>query len=65
VDGGVRYLNKLPPKGFGFAVRRGLAEFRGDAMAAVMADGSDDPADLVAFYRRLAPAGSTPASTVG
>ena len=49
----VRYVNNLPPNGFGFAVRRGLAEFRGDAVAMLMADGSDDPADLVAFYRKL------------
>jgi dolichol-phosphate mannosyltransferase len=49
----VRYINNDPPNGFGFAVRRGLAEFRGDAVAIVMADGSDDPADVVKFYRKL------------
>jgi dolichol-phosphate mannosyltransferase len=49
----VRYINNPPPNGFGFAVRRGLAEFRGNAVAIVMADGSDDPADLVRFYRTL------------
>ena len=52
-DIGLRYVNNAPPNGFGFAVRRGLAEFRGDAVAVVMADGSDDPEDLVAFYRKL------------
>jgi dolichol-phosphate mannosyltransferase len=52
-DSGVRYINGTPPNGFGFAVRRGLAEFRGEAVAIVMADGSDDPSDLVAFYRKL------------
>jgi dolichol-phosphate mannosyltransferase len=52
-DGNVRYVNNTPPSGFGFAVRRGLAEFRGDAVAIVMADGSDDPADLVRFHRKL------------
>lgn len=52
-DSSVRYINNLPPNGFGFAVRRGLVEFRGDAVAIVMADGSDDPADLVRFYRKL------------
>jgi dolichol-phosphate mannosyltransferase len=52
-DIGLRYINAMPPNGFGLAVRRGLAEFRGDAVAIVMADGSDDPADLVAFYRKL------------
>jgi dolichol-phosphate mannosyltransferase len=34
-------------------VRAGLAAFRGDAVALVMADGSDAPADLVAYYRKL------------
>jgi dolichol-phosphate mannosyltransferase len=49
----VRYLNNDPPNGFGFAVRRGLASFRGDTVALVMADGSDSPDDIVAFYRAL------------
>ena len=39
----VRYVNNAPPNGFGFAVRAGLAAFRGDAVAIVMADGSDNP----------------------
>jgi dolichol-phosphate mannosyltransferase len=52
-DTAVRYINNSPPNGFGFAVRRGLAEFRGDAVAIVMADGSEDPADVIAFYRKL------------
>src|SRR5262245_51317345 len=50
---GVRHVNNPPPHGFGFAVRRGLTEFRGEAVAIVMADGSDDPADVVAFYQKL------------
>src|SRR4051794_12764810 len=29
----LRYVNNQPPNGFGFAVRCGLAEFRGDAVA--------------------------------
>ncbi len=49
----VRYVNNQPPNGFGFAVRRGLAEFEGDAVAIVMADASDDPKDLVAGYHKL------------
>src|SRR5271165_119580 len=52
-DSGIRYLNNAAPNGFGLAVRRGLAEFRGEAVAIVMADGSYDPADLVDFYRKL------------
>jgi dolichol-phosphate mannosyltransferase len=49
----VRCVSSDPPNGFGFAVRRGLADFQGDAVAIFMADGSDAPADLVAFYRKL------------
>jgi len=49
----VRYVNNSPPNGFGFAVRRGLAEFSGDAVAIVMADASDDPEDLVHAYRMI------------
>jgi dolichol-phosphate mannosyltransferase len=39
--------------GYGFAVRAGLAQYTGDAVAIVMADGSDSPADLVTYYRLL------------
>jgi dolichol-phosphate mannosyltransferase len=41
-------------RGFGFAVRAGLDLFTGEAVAVMMADGSDDPADLVAYHRLLA-----------
>lgn len=47
----VRYINNAPPNGFGFAVRRGLEEFQGDAIAIMMADASDDPDDLVTAYQ--------------
>lgn len=50
---GVRYINNTPPHGFGFAVRAGLNNFRGDSVAVYMADASDRPEDLVAFYRLL------------
>jgi len=49
----VRHIINQPPNGFGFAVRAGLRNFRGDAVAIVMADGSDDPKDLVAAYHKL------------
>ncbi len=49
----VRYVNNDGENGFGFAVRVGLSEFRGDAVAVFMADCSDDPRDLVRFYNRL------------
>ena len=49
----LRYINNAPPNGFGYAVRAGLAGFYGEAVAIVMADGSDLPKDLVAYHRKL------------
>lgn len=39
--------------GFGMAVRAGLTQITGDAVAVMMADGSDSPADAVRYYRTL------------
>jgi len=39
--------------GFGMAVRAGLEHSTGDAIAVMMADASDDPEDLVRYYRKL------------
>jgi dolichol-phosphate mannosyltransferase len=52
-DGDVRAFRSHYPRGFGHAVRAGLDRFEGDAVAIVMADASDDPADLVLYYRVL------------
>jgi dolichol-phosphate mannosyltransferase len=49
----IRCLRSHHPRGFGFAVRSGLERFDGDAVALMMADGSDDPADLVRYHRLL------------
>ena len=54
----VRYVNNRPPHGFGFAVRAGLEAYSGDAVAIVMADASDRPADLVRFYREMVRTGA-------
>ncbi|HET7060323.1 MAG TPA: glycosyltransferase family 2 protein [Candidatus Saccharimonadales bacterium] len=48
-----RYLNNKPPNGFGWAVRAGLENFKGDCVAVVMADLSDRPVDLVAYFRQM------------
>lgn len=47
------YVNNSPPHGFGFAVRKGLEQFKGDAAAVYMADASDRPEDLVRFFQVL------------
>jgi dolichol-phosphate mannosyltransferase len=52
-DTHVRYLRSPYRNGFGFAVRAGLETFTGDAVAIMMADLSDDPEDLLAYYRVL------------
>jgi dolichol-phosphate mannosyltransferase len=45
----VRYHLSHNPPGYGFTVRAGLDHFAGDVVAVVMADGSDDPDDLVTY----------------
>lgn len=47
----LRPIFNAPPNGFGLAVRRGLTEASGDAIAVYMADASDRPEDLVKFFR--------------
>jgi dolichol-phosphate mannosyltransferase len=50
----VRVLHRQPPAGFGRAVREGLAQVTGDCVVIAMGDASDDPADIVTYYRKLA-----------
>jgi dolichol-phosphate mannosyltransferase len=47
----VRYHRSHKPRGYGYTVRAGLDVFRGDVVAIVMADGSDDPTDVVRYHR--------------
>jgi dolichol-phosphate mannosyltransferase len=49
----VRYHRSHNPRGFGFAVRAGLDIFGKDGVVIVMADGSDDPEDLVRYHEIL------------
>ena len=49
----IRYINNYYPNGFGFAVRCGLENFRGDGVAIVMADSSDSPENIVDYYHQL------------
>lgn len=53
LNSNIKYLNNTSPNGFGFAIRTGLEQFTGDAVAIYMADASDDPTDLVIFFREL------------
>ncbi len=47
------YVSNTPPNGFGYCVRKGLKHFSGECVAIVMADQSDSPDDLVAFYHKM------------
>jgi dolichol-phosphate mannosyltransferase len=49
----VRCIRSTYEPGFGFAIRTGLDEYTGDAVAVMMADGSDHPADLVRYHHEL------------
>lgn len=49
----VRLVSNPGPHGFGLAVRAGLAQAAGEAIAVMMADGSDSPEDLVRYYRKI------------
>lgn len=49
----VWYVHNPRPGGFGYALQTGLERFTGDAACIVMADASDDPRDVVAYYRKL------------
>lgn len=45
------YLTNEAPNGYGHACRLGLDNYKGDCVAIAMADLSDDPQDLVRYYR--------------
>jgi len=46
-------VNRRPPGGFGRAVRSCLQNFRGDFVVIVMADLSDEPEDIIKYYKAL------------
>ena len=49
----VNLVHNVPPGGLGRAVRFGLKHFKGDVVAVVMADLSDNPKDVVTCYRKI------------
>lgn len=52
-DPAIRIVNRTPPGGFGRAVRSGLEAVGGDVVVIYMADFSDDPEDVVLYYRKI------------
>lgn len=53
VDSRIRLIRRSPPSGFGRAVRSGLEAITGDVVMVFMADLSDDPDDIVRYYRKI------------
>lgn len=47
------HYENTDPAGFGWAIRHGLQRYQGDCVAIMMADLSDDPQDLLTFYRQM------------
>ena len=53
MDAAIRIVNRVPPGGFGRAVRSGVEAAKGDVVVVYMADLSDSPEDVVAYYRKI------------
>jgi dolichol-phosphate mannosyltransferase len=53
MDAAIHLVNRTPPGGFGRAVRSGMEAVRGDIVVVYMADQSDAPEDVVAYYRKI------------
>lgn len=52
-DESIRLVSRTPPGGFGRAVRSGMEAVRGDVVVVYMADLSDSPDDVVAYYNKI------------
>jgi dolichol-phosphate mannosyltransferase len=52
-DRAVHIVNRTPPGGFGRAIRSGMEAVKGDIVVVYMADLSDSPDDVVAYYRKI------------
>jgi dolichol-phosphate mannosyltransferase len=53
IDPRVRLIRRTPPAGFGRAIRAGLEHCTGEVIVIFMADLSDDPKDVVSYYRKI------------
>ena len=52
-DPGIVVVRREPPRGFGRAVRSGLERATGEVIIICMADLSDDPEDIIKYYRKI------------
>jgi dolichol-phosphate mannosyltransferase len=49
----IKLIKNIYHLGYGYAVRRGLEVFKGDAVVILMADSSDDPEDVIKYYNKI------------
>jgi dolichol-phosphate mannosyltransferase len=49
----IKVIHRKPPNGFGRAIKEGLDNISGEAVVICMGDASDDPKDVVNYYRKL------------
>ena len=49
----VRYLNNEGSNGYGYAIRKGLENYKGDAVVIVTSDGADSPKDIAAYFEKI------------
>lgn len=52
-DPRVKLVNNRFAPGYGYAVRCGLEVFKGEVVAILMADASDDPQDIIKYYEKI------------
>ena len=49
----IRAIRRTPPNGFGRAVKEGIDNARGDVIVTAMGDASDEPKDIVSYFRKI------------
>ena len=50
----LRLIRNPGPNGYGFAIRKGLEQYTGDAAVIVTSDGADAPKDVIAYFDAIA-----------
>lgn len=49
----IRVIHRSPPNGFGRAIKEGIDNVKGDIIVTAMGDASDDPKDIVRYFRKI------------
>jgi dolichol-phosphate mannosyltransferase len=50
----IRHVSNEGAHGYGYAIRKGLEVYKGDAVVIVTSDGSDAPKDIEAYFNKIA-----------